>query len=63
MQRAKSIMFTNDELRTLVWAVNNEYHKTFMRNLKKGVPGKSETTDRLIEISRKAYGELTRRYH
>lgn len=63
MQRARSIMFTDDELRTIVWAINNEYHKSVLLNLKKGKPGKSEKTDRLVEISRKAYGELTRRYH
>lgn len=63
MAKAKSIMFTDDELRTLVWALNNEYHKTVFNNIKNGRLASDKTTERLVELSRKVYGELIRRHN
>ena len=61
MNKAQAIMFTDDELRTLVWALNNQYHRTFRNNLEAGKPGKSETTKRIVNLSKIVYGELIRR--
>lgn len=61
MNKAKAIMFTDDELRTLLWALNNQYHRTYRQNLEAGKPGKTEQTDRIINLSRMVYGELTHR--
>lgn len=61
MSKAKAIRFTDDELRTLVWALNNQFHHTYRQNLEAGKPGKSETTDRLVNLCKTIYGELIRR--
>ena len=55
----KKIEFTQEELRTLIWAIQNQHAKSCMQELKNGKkPSESETIQRLNEISKKAYSAL-----
>lgn len=56
----KTLQFTDDELRTLVWALNNESHRYTRISLEQGKkPQESETIKRLLNLSKKAYSALT----
>ena len=54
----KSIKLTDDEIRTLLWALEAQHSRTIIRNLKNGKPARNATTERLCSISHKAYCKL-----
>ena len=55
----KHVAFTEDELRTLLWAIQNQHAQESLRVLKKGEsPKNSETVQKLNSISKKAYTTL-----
>lgn len=57
--------FTTEELRTIVCMCQSQGSQVFMRDIKNGKGGKAASENplynRICEISRKAYGELTSR--
>ena len=54
-----SVSFTKDELRTIVWAIQNQYAERVRLDLAKGVtPSEDKTIERLLSISRKTYSTL-----
>ena len=61
MAKARAIMFSDDDLRTLVDVLTVKYHKTVHLNLAKGKPGEDEITEHLAELARVTYNELIRR--
>jgi len=53
------VSFTKDELRTIVWAMQNEYAQRVRIDLSKGItPSGDKTIARLLSISRKTYQTL-----
>ena len=54
----KNLKLTDEELRTLLWAVNNQYHHTVRQNAENGKPMRNDITERLCEISAKANAVL-----
>lgn len=55
----KYIALTEDELRTLLWAVQGQHAKHSLELLKNGKkPKESDTIQRLNSISKKAYTAL-----
>lgn len=56
----KTIKLSEAELRTLIWAVNNQYYRSMRANAGAGKPMENEQTTRLCEISNKAYAALLR---
>lgn len=55
----KKIVITDDELRTIIWAVGNEYHRTVRRRVERGTSEPTETEKRLLNIDKKLYEILT----
>lgn len=56
----KSLEFTDNELRTLVWALGNEYAKYSLLAFEQGRSTQEcETLQRLLALSDKAYYALT----
>lgn len=52
----KHVAFTDEELRTLIWAVQAQHAQMSLQVLKKGKkPAESATVQKLNEISKKAY--------
>lgn len=61
---AKAIMFTDDELRTICWAMQCLSSKKALQEIDKGKkPSENETWQRMLAISNKAYGELIDRHN
>ncbi len=56
--RVKSIRLTDEELRTVVWALSNQYPRSLRLNAERGRSIRTETTDRLSSISAKCYAAL-----
>lgn len=54
----KKIELTDDELRTVLWALGNEYHRTVRRRVENGKSEPSDTEKRLLEIDKKLYSKL-----
>lgn len=50
----KKLELTDDELRTLIWAVNNQFHQCLRLRSKNGQKGFSTIQKRLLSISKKA---------
>ncbi len=50
----KNLKLTDEELRTLLWAINNQYHHRARLNAEHGRPMRDDVTDRLCEISARA---------
>lgn len=55
----KSIELTDDELRTLVWALQGAFADTVKARSAKQLPIECGTTERIVSISGKAYYALT----
>lgn len=54
-----TITFTNKELETLLWAIQNEYGKEVLRLIEEGkTPYKDATVKRLKAINNKVYYTL-----
>ena len=57
----KKVEFTEEELRTLIWAIQNQHARTCMQDLRNDKkPFENEIVQRLNNISKKAYVSLTR---
>lgn len=57
----KKVEFTEEELRTLIWAIQNQHAKSCMQVLKNGKkPFEDETVQKLNNISKKVYSALTK---
>lgn len=55
----KHVAFTEDELRTLIWAIQSQHAQESLRVLKKGeAPKDHATIQKLNSISKKAYTAL-----
>lgn len=65
MARAKAIMFTTEELRSLVNMAQENASSYYMRKIKSGAKDvdKDPLYNRYCEIADKAYHELTNRYY
>lgn len=59
MEPTKNIEIADNELRTIIWAVGNEYHRTVRRRVERGTSEPTETERRLLEIDKKLYEILT----
>lgn len=58
-ENMKKVEFTQEELRTLIWAIQNQHAASYMQCFKNGEkPSDNETIQRLNEISKKAYSAL-----
>lgn len=58
------INFTNEELNTIIYICQCQGAKLAKEDLEKGIkPSEDRTYKRIIEISNKAYTELTERYN
>lgn len=59
------LVFTDEELRTIVWICQCQASKIFMQDIKEGKSGAAASENplynRICEISDKAYSELTDR--
>lgn len=55
----KKIEITDDELRTVIWAVGNEYYRTVRRRVERGTSEPTEAEKRMLEIDKKLYAILT----
>lgn len=65
MARAKAIMFTTEELKTLVYIAQGKASSYYIRKVKSGAKNiaKDPLYNRYCEIANKAYHELTNRYY
>lgn len=54
----KSIKLTDDEIRTLLWALEAQHARTILNNVRNGRPARDDVTKRLCSISHKAYCKL-----
>lgn len=61
MSKKKAIYFTDEDLRTLTWALNNQYHHTVLCNVRNGRPAESKASKHLVKLTQKVYSELIRR--
>lgn len=55
----KELQFTEQELQTLSWALQNEYCKYYRTTIEQGGKiNESETLKKLLNLSKKVYGAL-----